>query len=145
MTLSISSPVPARSRWPSTRRTGGREPGSPRRTQIELAGLLVQGSLPGFAVRVADDVLFAVGGVLQRQQRVVGGGQGRDLIQLSLGSCLLAYLGVLADEDHGQGQRGDRVWNTVSCRPGNLTARLSRSHAASAASTISAVTGRDAD
>lgn len=46
---------------------------------------------------------FFIGGVLEPEQGVVGAGHGQqDLIELALGRSLMARLGVLDDEDHGE-------------------------------------------
>jgi hypothetical protein len=52
-------------------------------------------------------VQFVVGRVLEGEQSIVGTGYGQeDLIEFALGRPLMAALGVLDDEDHGQGQGG---------------------------------------
>lgn len=50
---------------------------------------------------------FFIGGVLEPEQGVVGAGHGQqDLIEFALGRPLVARLGVLDDENHGERERG---------------------------------------
>lgn len=69
--------------------------------------MIVQRSLADGPVLVAGSVQFIVGGVLKGQQGVVGAGYGHeDLTELALGRTLVASLGVLDNEDHGQRKGG---------------------------------------
>ena len=58
---------------------------------------------------VAHPAELRVGGVLDRDEGVVGVRQSPQyLVELALSGNLLAALGVLNDENHGQGQRGNQ-------------------------------------
>lgn len=57
--------------------------------------------------REVDPSQFLIGGMLEREQGVVGAGHGQQgLVQLSLGRSLMPGLGVPDDEDHHESQRG---------------------------------------
>ena len=69
--------------------------------------MLLERSLADRSMLTAGGVQFVVGRVLEGEQGIVGTGYGQeDLIEFALGRPLMAALGVLDDEDHGQGQGG---------------------------------------
>lgn len=69
--------------------------------------MIVQRSLADGPVLVSGGVQFVVGSVLESQQGVVGARYGQeDLVELALSRTLVACLGVLNDEDHGQRKGG---------------------------------------
>ena len=64
-------------------------------------------SLADRPMLTAGGVQFVVGCALEGEQGIVGTGYGQeDLVELALGRPLMAALGVLDDEDPGQGQGG---------------------------------------
>ncbi|HET9081971.1 MAG TPA: hypothetical protein VFO01_15850 [Trebonia sp.] len=69
--------------------------------------MVLERSLADRSMLTAGGVQFVVGCVLEGEQSIVGTGYGQeDLVELALGRPLMAALGVLDDEDHGQGQGG---------------------------------------
>jgi len=69
--------------------------------------MLLERSLADRSMLTACGMQFVVGCVLEGEQGIVGTGYGQeDLIEFALGRPLMAALGVLDDEDHGQGQSG---------------------------------------
>src|SRR5580704_16008376 len=68
---------------------------------------ILERSLADRSMLTAGGVQFVLGCVLEGKQGIVGTGYGQeDLVELALGRPLMAALGVLDDEDHGQGQGG---------------------------------------
>jgi len=69
--------------------------------------MILERSLADRSMLTAGGVQFVLGCVLEGEQGIVGTGYGQeDLVELALGRPLMAGLGVLDDEDHGQGQGG---------------------------------------
>jgi hypothetical protein len=107
--------------------------------------MAIQGGLADLPVLIPCGVQFVIGGVLEPEQGVVGAGHSQqDLIELALGRPLVARLGVLDDEDHGERERGHEGLEDGSHRAGNLAAMLTAIHTAAAVTTSTAVSGRDA-
>ena len=81
------------------------------RTQ-RLAGVLFQfleSGLPDLLMLLMGSAQLVVGGVLEREQRVVRFREHpQDLVQLALGCRLMARLRVLDDKHHDQRDRGDQ-------------------------------------
>jgi hypothetical protein len=70
--------------------------------------MVLERSLADRSMLTAGGVQFVVGCVLEGEQSIVGTGYSQeDLVELALGRPLMAALGVLDDEDHGQGQGGN--------------------------------------
>ena len=70
--------------------------------------MVLERSLADRSMLTAGGVQFVVGCMLEGEQSIVGTGHGQeDLVELALGRPLMAALGVLDDEDHGQGQGGN--------------------------------------
>src|SRR5690242_14018420 len=93
----------------------------------------------------AGGVQFVVGCVLEGEQSIVGTWYGQeDLIELALGRPLMAAMGVLDDEDHGQGQGGYHGLEDRFPSSRNPAAMLTMIHVPAAMTTKIAARGRDA-
>jgi hypothetical protein len=69
--------------------------------------MAIQCGLADLPVLIPSSAQFVIGGVLEPEQGVVGAGHSQqDLIELALSRPLVARLGVLDDEDHGERERG---------------------------------------
>jgi hypothetical protein len=69
--------------------------------------VIVQRGLADGPMLVSGGVQFVVGGVLEGQQGIVRARHGQqDLVELALSRPLVAGLGVLDHEDHGQRHGG---------------------------------------
>ena len=65
--------------------------------------MAIESVLADLPMLIRGGAQFFIGGVLEPEQGVVGAGHGQqDLIELALGRPLVARLGVLDDEDHGE-------------------------------------------
>jgi hypothetical protein len=69
--------------------------------------MIVERSLANGSMLAGCGVQFVVGSVLKGKQSIVSAGYGQeDLVELALSRALVACLGVLDNEDHGQRKGG---------------------------------------